>query len=92
MSISGGRDSNDKDIGIGHESEEEEHSESEKEEASPRRGAEDSGSNWQKTGGYFTDLSYLNSLSRQERQRIKAEISDGHKPGGSSYIYTQRSI
>ena len=45
------------------------------------RGAKDSGSIRQKTGRHFTDLSYLDKLSRHERQRIEAEISDGHKPG-----------
>ena len=82
QSASGGGDRNNKDITSSHGSEEEEQSNSESEGAtSAPCGAKDSGSNRQKTGRYFIDLSYLDSLSKQERQRIEAEISDGHKPG-----------
>ena len=33
------------------------------------------------TGRYYTDLSYLNNLLKQERRRIEEEIIKGHKPG-----------
>ena len=79
QSASGGGNKN---IASSHGSEEEEQSISESEVAtSAPRGAKNSGSIRQKTGRYFTDFSYLDSLSRQERQRIEAEISNGHKPG-----------
>ena len=70
------------DIAGSHGSEKEEQSISKSEVAtSAPRGAKDGGSIRQKTGRHFTDLSYLDNLSRHERQRIEAEISDGHKPG-----------
>ena len=89
QSTSGGGDSsrNNKDITSSHGSEEEEQSDSDSEGAtSAPRGAKDSGSIRQKTGRYFTDLSYLDSLSKQERQRIEGEISKGYKPSEFSYI------
>ena len=60
---------------------------------SPRR-AKDSGSNRKKTGRYFTDLSYLNRLSRQERQRIEGEMIKGRKAGECikmSHMHSNRS-
>ena len=76
-----GDDAIDKDIG--HQSEEEELSDSESEGATsaPRtspRGDKDNGCN---AGGYFTDLSYLRSLSRNERRIIEEEMIKGCKPG-----------
>ena len=48
---------------------------------SSSRGAKDNGKNKRNTGRYFTDYSYLNSLSRQERRRIEGEIIKGRKLG-----------
>ena len=48
---------------------------------SSSRGAKDNGRNEKNTGRYFTDYSYLNSLSRQERRRIEGEIIKGRKLG-----------
>ena len=62
-------------------------SDSEGETSIPRsssRGAKDNhdnGRNKKNTGRYFTDYSYLNSLSKQERRRIEGEIIKGHKLG-----------
>ena len=59
-------------------------SDSEGETSIPRsssRGAGDNGRNKKNTGRYFTDYSYLNSLSRQERRRIEGEIIKGRKLG-----------
>ena len=76
---------------------EEELSDSESEETisasrtSPR-GAKDSGSNRKKTSCIsYSDTSYLNSLSRQERWRIEGEMIKGRKPGKSKSV-TQQSI
>ena len=93
ISGSGGGDEKDKDITGSHrivnESEDEELPDHESESVetisasrtrSPR-GPKDSGSNRKKTGRYFTDYSYLNSLSRQERRRIEGEMIKGCKLG-----------
>ena len=91
QSTSRGGDEKDKDIASSHrlnESEDEELPGHETESVetisvswtSPRR-PKDSGSNRKKTGRYFTDYSYLNSLSKQERRRIEGEMIKGCKPG-----------
>ena len=59
-------------------------SDSEGETSIPRsssRGARDNGRNKKNTGRYFTDYSYLNSLSKLERRRIEGEIIKGRKLG-----------
>ena len=33
------------------------------------------------TGRYYSDYSYLDAISRQERRRIEQEILKGHRPG-----------
>lgn len=40
-----------------------------------------------RTGQYYSDHSYLNRLSRQERRRIEGEIIKGRKPGETQYVY-----
>ena len=54
-------------------------------------GAKDSRNNRKKTGQYFADLSYINSLSRQERRRIEGEMIKGRKPGDCNQSHNNRS-
>jgi hypothetical protein len=76
-----------KDITIGHEAEKEEQSDSDSEGATsaPRtshQGAKESRRNRKNSNPIsYSDLSYLNSLSRQERRRIEGEIIKGRKLG-----------
>jgi hypothetical protein len=86
-SASGESDTKDKDIASGHESaikQQEEQSDSYTTSV-PRtspRGAKDSGRRRKNSNPIsYSDLSYLNSLSRQERRRIEGEIIKGRKVG-----------
>ena len=40
-----------------------------------------------KTGRYFTDYSYLERMSRQERRRIEGEIIKGRKLGELTQVW-----
>jgi hypothetical protein len=86
-STSGESDTKDKDITIGHEAEKEEQSDSDSEGATsvPRtipQGTKESGRNRKNSNPIsYSDLSYLSSLSRQERRRIEGEIIKGRKLG-----------
>ena len=54
------------------------------------RGAKDSGSKRKKTSRIsYSDTSYLNSLSRQERRRIEGEMIKGRKPGECKSVTQQ---
>ena len=78
-----------KDIGSRHESEEEELSDSESREGttsspltSPRGARDSPGSRRNRTNRIsYSDFSYLNALSRQERRRIEDEMIKGRKLG-----------
>ena len=82
-------DTKDEDIVSRHESEEEEPSDSESREGStsspqtsPRAGRDSPGSRRNRTNRIsYSDFSYLNALSRQERRRIEDEMIKGRKLG-----------
>ena len=81
-----GGDTKDKKIASGHESRQEEQSGSESEGATavPRtspRGTMESRRRKNTNRISYSDLSYLSSLSRQEKRRIEGEIINGRKLG-----------
>ena len=64
-----------------NESDKEEHSESMETISPPTSPRGKHNGSKKKTGRYYSDYSYLEGMSRQERRRIEGEIIKGRKPG-----------